>query len=54
MIQKVEWNPKLYIENAINEPKEIYKYFLENDGESTIVTQRRHIKGLSIQFSKIL
>jgi hypothetical protein len=40
-----EWNPKLYIENAINEPKERVKYSVVNEEDCTIVTEFRTVKG---------
>jgi hypothetical protein len=42
---ETEWNPKLYIENAINEPKEIVKYFFQKEDDSTLITQFRNVKG---------
>ena len=44
---KRHWNPKLYVENTYQEPKETLKYDVSRDkNNNTIVTEVRHIKGL--------
>lgn len=40
-----DWNPKLYIENSINEPKEEISYELQKFYDMTKVFERRTIKG---------
>lgn len=48
----VHWNPKLYIENAIQEPKESIKYSLSRDANNNcIITEIRQVKGILILFS---
>jgi hypothetical protein len=42
-----EWNPRLYVENIINEPKVVIKYFTEYEHPFTIITERRIVKGKS-------
>jgi hypothetical protein len=40
------WNPKLYIENVFQEPKEDVKYSLAYDNNNNlIVTEKREVKG---------
>ena len=43
---KVAWNPKLYIENALLEPKEEIFYEIKKFYDMVIVKEIRHIKGI--------
>ncbi|CAF0851841.1 unnamed protein product [Brachionus calyciflorus] len=42
---KVNWNPKLYIENAIQEPKDAARYTVSSEAGATVITEVRNIKG---------
>jgi hypothetical protein len=43
----VHWNPKIYVENTYQEPKEVVKYDLSRDVDNNLViTEIRHIKGM--------
>ncbi|RNA10090.1 Gamma-aminobutyric acid receptor subunit gamma-3 [Brachionus plicatilis] len=39
------WNPELFIENALEEPKESIRYALVNEGNERYVVEKRRIKG---------
>ena len=41
-----DWNPKLFIENLLSDPKEIinYKYIKQNDGNHVVV-EKRFVRG---------
>lgn len=42
----IHWNPKLYIENAIEEKYIETKYEIKNDSSnSCVITEIRHVKG---------
>lgn len=43
---KKHWNPKLYIENAFQEPKEHVTYEISKENENTFITEIRHVKGV--------
>jgi hypothetical protein len=48
---KVHWNPKIYVENTHQEPKETIKYDLSRDEDNNlIITEIRHIKGFFLGF----
>lgn len=39
------WNPKLYIENALSDCKETVSYTLERKCQNVIIKESRHLKG---------
>ena len=44
---KINWNPRLYIENAFQDLKEVINYEIRpiND-ETSMIIEKRHVKGL--------
>jgi hypothetical protein len=43
---KKHWNPRLYIENAFQEPKEIIRYEMSRDANNVLfITEKRVVKG---------
>jgi hypothetical protein len=49
-----EWNPKLHIDNLINESYQQIKYFVEHDSSFTTVTERRTVKGTSFAIKQFM
>lgn len=46
----LHWNPKIYIENAFQEPKEAIKYEVGKDSlnlNNYVVIEKRNVKGIS-------
>jgi hypothetical protein len=43
---KVDWNPKLYVENALNDCKEQITYQSFHDGTCLTIIETRYIKGI--------
>lgn len=45
---EVHWNPRLYVENSLQEIKDQIKYSIERDEKTntSIITQRRNLKGI--------
>ena len=42
---EIHWNPKLYIQNLIDEHKEIVKYKINREQDYSIITEIRVIRG---------
>lgn len=49
----LDWNPKLYIENSINEPKEEISYELKQFYDMNKVFEKRLIKGFFLGKTRI-
>jgi hypothetical protein len=44
---RVHWNPKIYVENTHQDPKETVRYDLARDEDNNLtITEIRHIKGI--------
>ena len=41
---KEKWNPKLYIQNVLNEPKEIIYYDMKTNENGVLITETRIVK----------
>jgi hypothetical protein len=52
--RKKNWNPKLYIENALHDLKEDIKYKVTKVENKTVITEIRFCKGLNFKFRKIM
>lgn len=46
--QKRHWNPEIYIENALEDPKESIRYSLVQEENERYVIEKRRIKGKNI------
>ena len=45
---KIDWNPKLYVENALNDVKESISYQSFKVADELIIIESRYIKGISL------